>query len=262
MSSAQAASSLAADAPRYNNDQLVGAYYARNTGSGVAVVQQLVAGAGITLNPAGGQGVVTVTSTAVGVSAINPGNNTGATTLASSDSSVVITSPSAGNINFSVPSAISTSYTLAATAVPDSGSATVATLTNLVVGQVYLFSTKFVMSVIPSATVLGPHVYINIFLTNTRNPGSSAPIGGSTTVAFIPVQPLVTLMAVPGGSALLQQWNITGYFEAQATSSVFTLNVSSYDLSQTSGLISTPGISFAGSGSNSISVTPVEFRTS
>lgn len=222
MSSAQASSSLAADAPRYGNDPLVGAYYARNTGSGAPVVSQLLAGAGVNLSPAGGQGVVTITSTAQGVSAINPGNNTGATTLGSSDTSVVITAPSAGNINFSVPSATTTQSSISNVALVTSGEQTIATISGLTAGRTYSYN--FYNAIIGSATVspgtVSPNAFLQFLIVGSSFPGLTPTAQSRTPVVDFPIAPLAAYLytgpGTPGPATLQSQYN--GQFTAFSTS--------------------------------------------
>ena len=215
--------------------------------------------ANITVDALGRVTVVANGSSSGGVASIGDGTNPliGAVTVTSSDGSVVINSATSPNLDLSVPSAVSTSYALPSTVLPSTNLATnIQTITGLTAGQVYLFSTKFVLSVADSATTLNGKVRINFYLTNTQNPGAGAPPGGVTTIVGIPAQPFLAVLVSPGGSNL-QQYNVTGYFQAEQTTAGFTVNVTSTD-GTTSGLLS--GVTFAGSGSNTIAITPIQFN--
>jgi len=182
---------------------------------------------------------------------------TGVVVVTSSDGSVVIDSSTSPNLDLTVPSATSTSYALPSTVLPSTNLATsIQTITGLTAGQVYLFSTKFVLSVADTATVLNGKVNINFYLTNTQNPGAGAPPGGVTTVEIFDAQALVNNLVSPGRTNL-NQYNVTGYFQADGTTSNFTVTVSSND-GTASGLLS--GVTFAGSGSNTIAITPIQFN--
>lgn len=108
MSSAQATSSLAADAPRYGV-AAADAYYALNqAGTGAVNVTQIVAGSNVTISPTQGTGVVTINAAtqAPGVTAVN--GETGNVQFQSTDGSVVITTPGTQTVNLAVPGSVIT----------------------------------------------------------------------------------------------------------------------------------------------------------
>ena len=265
MSSAQASSSLAADAPRYGNDPLVGAYYARNTGTGAPVVTQLVAGTGVNLSPVGGQGVVTINSTAQGITALNPGNNQGTTTLGSTDGSVVVTSPSSGNINFAVPGVTATRFPLGANvSIPvqtDSLGFTFLTMTGLTVGTSYNYNLFLYISSSATVAISVPGTTSSSFL-QFRFIGAKAPGNTGTDPATscpiinYPVNQLTWLYN--GNNAFTSQQQYSGAFTALATSVTIVVRVD--DANDTVGVVPQIGanslVLVGGTALTQINVTP------
>jgi hypothetical protein len=107
MSSAQAATSFAADAPRYGVNT-ADAYYALNqAGTGSTTVTQIVAGSNVTITPTTGTGAVTINAgtAAPGVTALN--GETGNVQIQSADNSIAITTPGTGVVDLQVNSVLS-----------------------------------------------------------------------------------------------------------------------------------------------------------
>jgi hypothetical protein len=187
MSSAQATSSLAADAPRYGV-AAADAYYALNqAGTGATTVTQIVAGSNVTISPPTGTGTVTINAAtqAPGVTALN--GETGNVQIQSTDGSVIITTPGTGVVNLQVPNA--TSQHIRATGLPPltglpsqgNPGVVIVAAPNLVGGQVYSFDARVTItsnvSINPSITSPGCIFFIQMdnaydpyFVTNPPAP--------------------------------------------------------------------------------------------
>ena len=210
MSSAQATSSLAADAPRYGVGT-ADAYYALNqAGTGSTTVTQIIAGSNVTISPTQGTGAVTINAAtqAPGVTAVN--GETGNVQIQSADGSVLITTPGTGVVNLQVPNATSQNIR-ATTVVALTGLATeglpgvaVVAMPNLVANQVYVFNARVSISsnvsINPSITSPGCIFYFGV--DNAYDPFYTPP-QPSTFLPYqsLPMAPLAAVLYPSTGTA-------------------------------------------------------------
>jgi len=236
MSSAQATSSLAADAPRYGV-AAADAYYALNqAGTGAVNVTQIVAGSNVTISPTQGTGVVTINAAtqAPGVTAVN--GETGNVQFQSTDGSVVITTPGTQTVNLAVPGSViartkptGTGYTN----LPQSGGISIAldgsSVTN---GDFYSWSISFGLAtnnngVAPA--VLNATSTVDVTLTGITTATGS--LVNTLQLVNIPLQPLATSLYVPALTVpTVAFYNLSGYGKALATGDIqISFNVFNYD---------------------------------
>lgn len=216
MSSAQATSSLAADAPRYGV-AAADAYYALNqAGTGATTVTQIVAGTNVTISPTQGTGAVTINAAtqAPGVTAVN--GETGNVQIQSADGSVLITTPGTGVVNLRVPNAtaqhLRSSAPVTLTGLPAQGNpgALIVSMPGLVGGTVYSFNARLTISsnvsINPSVTSPGCIFFMRI--TNAYDPyyilnPPTPPLAPGQTLTFqsAPIAPIAAALYPSTGTA-------------------------------------------------------------
>jgi len=267
MSSAQATSSLAADAPRYGV-AAADAYYALNqAGTGATTVTQIVAGANVTISPTTGTGTVTINAAtqAPGVTALN--GETGNVQIQSADGSVLITTPGSGVVNLQVPNAVAqhirntTAVTLTGLPAQGNPGAVVVAMPNLVAGQVYTFSARLsitgVNTINPSVTSPGCIFFVEI--DNAYDPGVTSPGPGQILVfQSAPIAPIAAAL-YPSGTPNNFYWiSVAGTFVCQ-NAGTCNLKLGYTDQSNTSWTSAfTSGAFFINGGQGSaLTVTPV-----
>lgn len=267
MSSAQATSSLAADAPRYGV-AAADAYYALNqAGTGSQTVTQIVAGANVTISPTQGTGVVTITAAtaAPGVTALN--GETGNVQIQSADGSVLITTPGSGVVNLQVPNATAqhvrntTQVTLTGLPAQGGPGALIVAMPNLVAGQVYTFSARVTLgsdhTINPSVTSPGCSFYMRI--DNAYDPGVTSPSPGQT-IGFLtaPIAPIAAALYPSTGANSFYYFSIAGTFVCQVsgTCNLQMCYLDQSNASWTSAFTSGAFVINSGFGS-ALTVTPV-----
>lgn len=221
MSSAQATSSLAADAPRYGV-AAADAYYALNqAGTGAVNVTQIVAGSNVTISPTQGTGVVTINAAtqAPGVTAVN--GETGNVQFQSTDGSVVITTPGTQTVNLAVPSAVITRGRPATNLIVPFGTAGVTvdlSGSNVTAGNVYQWSLVYSIGCTNTASpaVRNATSYASIRLENM----TPVDLTSGTYFPFntINLTPFVAGTYVSGNpTATVAQFTASGVARAVAT---------------------------------------------
>lgn len=226
MSSAQATSSLAADAPRYGVNS-ADAYYALNAGgTGAPTVTQLLAGPNITLSPSGGQGVVTV-SASQGNNVISLNGANGTVQLTSSDDTVEITTNTSTDvIDLKIPSAKITKYIPtggADVAIPDgsgTGDVTVISISDVTVGKIYNWNLlvsygngKSGGSLINPA-VQSPQIYYRWYFQNAQPPGGTLAVAPVVNNSATQLSNLLYQAGATAGGII--QENYSGFFQVTA----------------------------------------------
>lgn len=238
MSSAQATSSLAADAPRYGV-AAADAYYALNqAGTGAVNVTQIVAGSNVTISPTQGTGVVTINAAtqAPGVTAVN--GETGNVQFQSTDGSVVVSTPGTGLVNLAVPtSIIQRSVGVPNTGNPSSFLPQVGQMTidlsgsSVTTGNYYSWSVSFRLSTsqVTNPAVADANSVLFVSLEGlTYTTGSSV---NTLSLVAIPLQQLVANTYVSGGvGGSATSYNYSGYGKALATGNVkLAFNVTNFN---------------------------------
>jgi hypothetical protein len=257
MSSAQATSSLAADAPRYGVNS-ADAYYALNAGgTGSPTVTQLLAGANITLNPSGGQGVVTV-SASQGNNVISLNGANGTVQLTSSDDTVEITTNTSTDvIDLKIPSARITKYIPTGGAdvpFPTGAPVTVLSISDVQVGKIYNYNLLVSyfngldgggISINPAVTT--PQVYFRWSFQGAQPPGGTLAVAPVISASATQLSNLLYTSGAPQGS--LVQDNYSGFFQVVSLPVTLKLEVDTTLVSGTPPFLAANSIKVAGNAS-------------
>lgn len=239
MSSAQATSSLAADAPRYGVGTADAYYVINQPGTPASQVNQIIAGNGITITSTGpgGTGNVTIQADpAQNVTSVN--GETGNISFQSTDGSVVVSTPGTGLVNLAVPtSIIQRSVGVPNTGNPSSFLPQVGQMTidlsgsSVTTGNYYSWSVSFRLSTsqVTNPAVADANSVLFVSLEGlTYTTGS---LVNTLSLVAIPLQQLVANTYVSGGvGGSATSYNYSGYGKALATGNVkLAFNVTNFN---------------------------------